>query len=176
MSREKAGIERFLHCVDMVSEWVGKIVSFLILVFAIAVGYDVVMRYFFDRPTVWAQEASAMLFGTFIILGGAYTAHSGGHVNMDVIYNKFSRRGRAILDIITFFLLTVPFLGVLIWKGGAAAWRSLLTLEHDSTQWGPPLYPFRIMVPLGASLFLLQTIAKLIRDIFTIMSSEGKKG
>jgi TRAP-type mannitol/chloroaromatic compound transport system permease small subunit len=169
------GIEVFLDTVDRVSEVVGKVVSFLIIVLALVVGYDVVMRYVFDRPTVWAQEFSAMVFGTFIILGGAYTARTGGHVSMDILHSRFSKRGRAILDVITFILLTVPFLGVLIWKGGAAAWKSVVALEQDSTQWGPPLYPFRIMLPLGAFLFFLETVSKLTRDILAIAAPDGKE-
>jgi TRAP-type mannitol/chloroaromatic compound transport system permease small subunit len=117
---------------------------------------------------------SAMLFGTFIILGGAYTAKEQKHVNMDILYSRFSKRGRAVLDIVTFFVLTIPFLGILLWKGGEGAWRSLVTGEHDSTQWGPPLYPFRLMLPLGAFLFLLQAIAKFIRDCRTF-SLKGRE-
>ncbi len=161
--------------IDWLSESVGKMAGLLIVALALIVSYDVVKRYFFGQPTVWAQEMSAMLFGTFIILGGAYTAKENKHVNMDIFYSRFSPRGRAVLDIITFFILTIPFLGILLWKGGEGAWRSLANLEHDSTQWGPPLYPFRIMLPLGAFLFLLQAIAKFIRDCRTLRST-GRKG
>jgi TRAP-type mannitol/chloroaromatic compound transport system permease small subunit len=161
--------------IDWLSESVGKMAGLLIVVLALIVSYDVVKRYFFGQPTVWAQEMSAMLFGTFIILGGAYTAKENKHVNMDIFYSRFSPRGRAVLDIITFFILTIPFLGILLWKGGEGAWRSLANLEHDSTQWGPPLYPFRIMLPLGALLFLLQAMVKLIRD-FQVIGSTGRKG
>jgi TRAP-type mannitol/chloroaromatic compound transport system permease small subunit len=161
--------------IDWVSESVGKMAGLLIVLLALIVGYDVVKRYVFGQPTVWAQELSAMLFGTFIILGGAYTAKENKHVNMDIFYSRFSLRGRAILDIVTFFILTIPFLGILLWKGGEGAWRSVATLEHDSSQWGPPLYPFRIMLPLGALLFLSQATAKFIRDCQTLRST-GRKG
>jgi TRAP-type mannitol/chloroaromatic compound transport system permease small subunit len=173
--RRPKGGGGLLALIDRISESVGKMAGFLILVLALAVGYDVVMRYLFDRPTVWAQELSAMLFGTFIILGGAYTAKEQKHVNMDILYSRFSKRGRATLDIITFFVLTVPFLGVLLWKGGEGAWRSIATLEHDSSQWGPPLYPFRIMLPLGALLFLMQAGAKFIRDWRILQSTDREE-
>ena len=80
-------IGKFLRGVAVLSEWVGKWVSYLILILAIIVGIEVVSRYVFNRPTVWAHELSAMLFGTFIILGGAYAGVKGLQVNMDVIYN-----------------------------------------------------------------------------------------
>jgi TRAP-type mannitol/chloroaromatic compound transport system permease small subunit len=173
--RRPHGGEGLLGLIDRLSEAVGKGAGFLIVTLALTVCYDVVKRYVFGQPTVWAQELSAMMFGTFIILGGAYTAKDQKHVNMDILYSRFSKRGRAILDIITFFVLTLPFLGVLLWKGGEGAWRSLVALERDSSQWGPPLYPFRIMLPLGALLFLLQAAAKLFRD-FRILTAAGGKG
>jgi TRAP-type mannitol/chloroaromatic compound transport system permease small subunit len=173
--RPVKGGDGLLAGIDWLSESVGKMAGLLIVVLALIVSYDVVKRYFFGQPTVWAQEMSAMLFGTFIILGGAYTAKENKHVNMDIFYSRFSARGRAILDIVTFFILTIPFLGILLWKGGEGAWRSVANLEHDSSQWGPPLYPFRIMLPLGALLFLLQAIVKFIRDCQTLRSMAGKE-
>jgi TRAP-type mannitol/chloroaromatic compound transport system permease small subunit len=173
--RPAKGGDGLLAGIDWLSESVGKMAGLLIVVLALIVSYDVVKRYFFGQPTVWAQEMSAMLFGTFIILGGAYTAKENKHVNMDIFYSRFSVRGRAILDIVTFFILTIPFLGILLWKGGEGAWRSVANLEHDSSQWGPPLYPFRIMLPLGALLFLLQAIVKFTRDCRTLRSTAGKE-
>lgn len=163
------GLNRFLAIIDRSSEIVGKLAGYLIIVLAFSVGYDVVMRYLFSRPTVWGQEFSTMVFGTFIILGGAYTLKAGSHVNMDIIHNRLPKKGKAVVDVITFFLLTFPFLGVLIWKGGESAFKSWVNLEHDSTQWGPPLYPFRSMLPVGAFLFFMQAVAKLIRDLKVLM-------
>lgn len=161
-----------LSLIDSINEWVGKTFSYLILILASIVGFEIVMRYGFNRPTVWVNELSAMLFGTFTILGGAFTARYNGHVGMDVVYGQVSEKGRAVLDVICYFLLFLPFLGVLVWKGGASAWQSVMMLEHDSTQWGPPLYPIRMMLPMGAFLFLLQATAKMVRDLFILFGAE----
>jgi TRAP-type mannitol/chloroaromatic compound transport system permease small subunit len=91
---------------------------------------------------------------------------------MDIVYNRLSPRWRALLNVISFFLLFVPLLGVLVWKGSASAWKSVVTLEHDSTQWGPPLYPIRIMLPLGALLFLLQASANTVRDLIALFGAD----
>lgn len=159
---------KILRSIDALSEWTGKAVSFLILGLALVIGYEVVMRYGLNRPTVWVHEFSVMLFGTAMIIGGAYALRFNGHITMDIVYGMFSERGKAILDVITYFALTLPFILVLMWYGGERAWRSLITLEHDSTQWGPPLYPLRIMLPLGAFLLFLQSLAKLARDFVII--------
>lgn len=155
-----------LRFVDSLSEWTGKAVSFFIPFLSIIVTYEVVARYGFGRPTIWVHEMSDMFFGTFIIIGGAYTFYHGGHVNMDVIYGRLSPRTKAVLDLITSFF-TFSFLLILIWKGGQSAWKSLVTLERDSTMWAPLLYPIKLMLPLGAILLLLQVLAKFIRDFMT---------
>ncbi|MDQ7785178.1 MAG: TRAP transporter small permease subunit [Desulfomonilaceae bacterium] len=169
------GIQKILQFIDALSECTGKAASFLILALALVFCYEVVMRYCFDSPTVWAHEFSAMLFGTAMITSGAYVLRFDGHIGMDVVYNMFSVRGRAILDVITYFVLTLPFLFVLIWFGGGRAWKSLITLEHDSTQWGPPLYLFRIMLPIGALLFFLQTLPKLARDLAVVFGGKTEE-
>ncbi|RJR48568.1 MAG: TRAP transporter small permease subunit [Desulfobacteraceae bacterium] len=161
-------LKRILSFIDSMSEWTGKVISFLILVLSLIVGYEILMRYGFNRPTIWVNELSGMIFGTFIIFGGAFTARYNGHMGMDIVYGMLSDRKKAALDVISFFILFIPLLVVLVWKGGVLAWKSALMLEHDSSQWGPPLYPIRIMLPLGALLFLLQASAKLVRDLMVL--------
>ena len=165
-------VGKCLRGIDWLSEWTGKIIAFLIPGLALIEGYEIVARYAFKSPTVWVHELCAMLFGTFILLGGAYTLLQGGHVNMDILYNRFSTRTRAVLDLITFFIF-LAFIGVLLWKGWESAWRSIKFLEHDSTEWGPPLYPFKIMLPLGALLILLQGIAQFVRNFITVLRGDG---
>lgn len=164
-------LDKFLRIIDLISEWTGKTVSLFIFLLALIVGYEVVSRYLFKSPTIWVHEVSAMLFGTFIIIGGAFTALKGGHVNMDLLYKSLSLRVRIFLDLLM-FLVILAFLGAIIWKGGSTAWKSVKLLEHASTQWGPPIYPFKVMLPLGAILLLLQMIAKFIRDFRTLTTGK----
>ena len=156
-------IKRLLTIIDRLNDQVGKIVSMLIIFMVLVLVYEVVLRYIFNAPTLWAHETSEYFFGVHFFLGGAYALRHAAHVNVEVIYSRFSPRFRAILDIITsvfFFLICA----VLLWKGGAMAWTSLMKMEHTNTVWAPPLYPLKMMVPIGAFLLLLQGLAKFIRD------------
>ena len=157
---------RLLGFVDNLSEWTGRVAGFLMFTLAFIVGYEVVLRYVFDSPTIWAHETAAMFFGAFIMLGGAYTLRHQAHVNMDIIYGRLPARGKAILDIITFVLFFL-FCWLLLRDGWNLAWKSLLANEHASTVWAPPVYPLRMMLPVGAFLILLQGLAKLARDVIT---------
>lgn len=156
---------------DLLSEWTGKVSSFLILALSLVVGFEVTARYVFKHPTIWASETSAMIFGVYIIIGGAYTLQLGSHANMDLVYGCFTPRGRALLDIVTFWVFAF-FCVVLIWTGGETSWRSFVTLEHSSSIWNPPVYPIRAILPLGAFLLLLQGIAKFVRDVTTLIKRE----
>jgi TRAP-type mannitol/chloroaromatic compound transport system permease small subunit len=154
--------------IDLISEWTGKLSAFLIVVLSFVIGYEVVARYIFNHSTNWANETSAMVFGAYIILGGAYTLSIGGHVNMDLIYQRFSPRKKALVDIITFLFFAL-FCVVLVWKGGDRAWYALKNMEHSGTLWNPPIYPIKLVLPIGAFLLLLQGVAKFVRDAVTLV-------
>ena len=160
-------MSRVLHFIDLLSEWIGKASAFLVLALSFVIGYEVVARYLFNRPTIWAHELSAMVFGAYIILGGAYLLSAGRHVNMDLIYGFLSPRKKALIDIITFWFFAI-FCVALVWKGGDTAWYSISIREQARTTWSPPLYPIRLVLPIGAFLLLLQGVAKFIRDAITL--------
>ena len=164
-------LKKVVRFIETISEWSGKSISFFIFFLAVIVCYEVVVRYVFKSPTLWCHELSAMLFGTFAVIGGAYTLQRGGHVSMDLLMLSLPVRVRAGIEICT-SLVAFSFLGVLVLKGGETALRSVKILEHASTLWAPPIWPFKLMLPLGAFLFLLQVFAKLIRDVFTLISGQ----
>ena len=129
---------------------------------------EVVRRYLLNSPTVWANELTQMLFGAYVILSGGYILFTGGHVNVDILTCRLSPKTQAILDIITSFLFFV-FCGMLIYYGGSLAWESLSTFETSESAWDVPIYPIKLMIPTGAVLLMLQGLAKLIRDILTLV-------
>lgn len=154
----------FVRAVDSINEWIGEITSYIVLLLIGIIIYEIVVRYFFDSPTIWAHEMSSFIFGVSIMLGGGYTLLYRAHVNMDIIYNRFSIRGKAILNLITSFLF-FSFALVLIWIGGKFAWESLKILETSSTTWDPPIFPIKLTIPIGGLLLLLQGFSKFIRDL-----------
>jgi TRAP-type mannitol/chloroaromatic compound transport system permease small subunit len=164
-------IKKVIRGIDLINDRTGKAVSFLIPLLIAFETYEVLSRYAFGRPTIWITELSAMLFGAFILIGGGYTLYHGSHANMDIVYVMFPKRGKAILDLIT-FLFFFAFVGVLLWKGWHMAWQSLINLEHDSTEWAPPIYYFKLTMPLGALLLLLQGFSKFLKDLVIVIKGE----
>jgi TRAP-type mannitol/chloroaromatic compound transport system permease small subunit len=159
----------FLKVVDAISEWSGKGIAYLILPGILILALEVVLRYVFNSPTMWAHGTTQRIFATYYILSGAYIFRYNKHVSVDIVYNRFSLRTRANLSLIGSLFFFV-FCGVMLWKGIDFAWTSLSQLEPDATPWRAPLYPFKMMIPLGALLILLQGLAKFIRDLMTVIT------
>lgn len=153
----------FLHTIDSISIGFGKIVSHGALLMMGSIIYDVTARYFFFRPTIWAEETGRFLLTGYFLLGGAYTLCLEAHVKMDVLYGRLSPRKRAILDLFTasifFFLMFI-----LLWYGFEMAWKSIKTLERTESIWAPFLFPVKICIPIGCFILFLQGLAKFIRD------------
>ncbi len=164
-------LNALLSLIDAINDWVGKVLSYFLFAFFALLLMEVVLRYFFNSPTVWGNELAQLLFGTYAVVGGGYILRTGGHVNVDIIYARFSTKTKAALDIITSVLFFL-FCGMLLVYGGSLAWDSLSRFEHSQSAWNPPLYPAKLMIPLAAILLIVQGLAKLIRDFLILFGKE----
>jgi len=109
------------------------------------------------------------MFAAYYFVGGAYVTLHKSHIRMDVIYDHFPARTKAIVDLFGTFLM-IAYCGVLLWWGGLYAWSSLIHFEPDNTPFHAPLYPVKLMIPLGALLLLLQESAEFCRNLLTAIS------
>ena len=167
-------IRLLLRVIDTTNEWMGRLTGFLILAITGVMVFEVVARYGFNSPTEWSFETSGFLFLGYIILGGGYTLLYGEHVNTDIIYSHFPSRTRVIVDLVT-AVLSLLFCIVLLWEGGRYAWSATEMQRHSQTPWGPPLYPVLWILPVGGGLLLIQVVAKLIRDVLTVITGQEAK-
>jgi len=165
-------MKRLLKITDATSEWSGKLFAYLMWPGMVVLVYEIGARYIFNAPTMWAHGTAQRIFAAYYIIGGAYCLLHKAHISMDLIYNRCSLRTRAILDLIGALFFFV-FCGVLLWWGGSYAWDSLMRLEPCSTPLRAPLYPVKLMIPLGALLILLQGLAKFGHDLFTAITGRG---
>jgi TRAP-type mannitol/chloroaromatic compound transport system permease small subunit len=111
-------------------------------------------------------DASAMLYGLLFMMAGAYTLAHGGHVRGDVLYGFFPVRLQAAIDLILYIVFFVPGIVAMVWAGWTYAAESWVINEHSSISAdGPPIYPFKTIIPIAGALLLLQGLVEIVRCI-----------
>ena len=89
---------RIVRAIDRFTDYTGTLVAWLNVPLALAVTYEVVARYAFNSPTIWAYDVSYMLYGTIFMLGAAYALHKGAHIRTDFFFEKWSIRTQGMID------------------------------------------------------------------------------
>jgi TRAP-type mannitol/chloroaromatic compound transport system permease small subunit len=158
-------LKKFLHILDSVSEWSGRIFIWLIIPLTVIVVYEVVSRRFFDSPHIWATEVTNFIYGPHFMLVAAYTLLHRGHVAIDIIYMRFPPRVRGMLDIFTFVIFFFPFCIIMFQQGilfAGTSWALGETSESAALKIVPLV---KTVIPVTFGLILIQGIANFIRSI-----------
>jgi TRAP-type mannitol/chloroaromatic compound transport system permease small subunit len=155
--------------IDRVSTFIGQAFSWLIVVLTLFVSYEVFSRYALDAPHAWAFDAMAMLYGTLFMMAGAYTLSKNGHVRGDVLYGFFRPRTQATIDLILYIVFFIPGVIALTYAGYFYAAESWAINEHSNvTAEGPPVYPFKTVIPFAGAFLLMQGIVEIIRCVICL--------
>ena len=166
-------MQKLLLTIDKISTFVGQAFSWLIVSLTVLISWEVFSRYALDRPHAWAFDVMIMMYGTLFMMAGAYTLAKAGHVRGDVLYGFFQPRTQATIDLILFILFFIPGVFALTYAGYFYAADSWAVSEHSNvTAEGPPIYPFKTMLPLAGAFLLLQGIVEIIRCVVCIRQGE----
>lgn len=164
--------ESFLHCIDATNEKIGKAISYLLIPLALITVTEVTARYVFDKPTIWAWDANAQIFGVLILLGGGFTLLRNRHVSIEAVTEHVPPRVRLILELLA--MLMLMFIAVvLIWQGGDEAWTAVVKKEKLNTIWAPYIFHIKILFPVAGILFFFQGLAKFSRDLRKLIGGEA---
>ena len=162
-------MQKLLLFIDKVSTWVGHLFSWLIVVLTLLISWEVFSRYALDHPHAWAFDAMIMLYGTLFMMAGAYTLAKNGHVRGDVLYGFFAPRVQAGLDLVLYILFFIPGVVALAWAGYNYAAESWAINEHSNiTADGPPIYPFKMVIPIAGAFLLAQGLVEIVRCIICL--------
>ena len=166
-------MQKLLLRVDKVSTFVGHFFSWLIIGLTLLITWEVFSRYVLNRPHAWAFDVMIMLYGTLFMMAGAYTLAKNGHVRGDVLYGFLAPRTQATIDLVLYVIFFVPGVIALTYAGYFYAAESWAINEHSNiTADGPPIYPFKTVIPVAGAVLLLQGIVEIVRCIICLRQGQ----
>ena len=157
-------VVKTIHAIESLSIWVGRAFGWCILILTFSVTYEVVMRYVFNAPTVWAFDMMVQMYGALFLMAGPYALAQDAHVRGDVLYRLLPVRWQARIDFTLYILFFFPGMLALFWYGAEIAsdsWR------YKEVSWNSPariqIYFFKTLIPIAGGLLIIQGIAECMR-------------
>ncbi|QAU34821.1 TRAP transporter small permease subunit [Janthinobacterium sp. 17J80-10] len=157
---------RLSRWIDKFSHAVGRVANLMILLSCIVSAANALLRYGFNWSNNWPLELQWYLFAGAVMLGAPYTFQRNEHVRVDLIYGHVSERIQHYIDALGVIFFLLPACLLFTWL----SWKTLFLpswgiLEQSSNAGGLPLYPIKVIVPLGFALLALQGISELIKRV-----------
>jgi TRAP-type mannitol/chloroaromatic compound transport system permease small subunit len=165
MSTADSALARAARRIDLVAIQTGRVVAWLIVPMVLSLVYEVASRYLFNAPTVWAYDMTFMLYGTFFMVGAAFTLQRKGHIRTDSYYGEWSPRRQAWTDLVGYLVLFMPVAAVFYF---VKAYTSNETFV--SSPWSPVTWPFKLMMPLAGVLLMIQGVSECLKCLHAIRS------
>jgi TRAP-type C4-dicarboxylate transport system permease small subunit len=137
----------------------------LIVLMAFLASYGVIRRYIFESPEPYSYELSMMFLLWTFVLALAYLEKLDGHLRVDFFVVLLPKRIRAFLLSVVGPVAGFIFCAVLTWEGWTVAMYSLETGEKSMSIWAVPLFPVKIVIPIGYGLLCIVLLLKIIQGI-----------
>ena len=167
-------MRKVLRFIDYLSDLSGKSVRWLAMILVLVMTTEVVMRYGFNHPTMWAYESSLQLGCAMYALAYCYAQRHDAHVRVDIFYTHLSPRGKATIDVICGLMMFLPVIGLLVgasWVWAIKSWT--IQEKMVETYWYPPYYPLRTVVAIGWTMLGLQGLAGILRSFYTLIRNKA---
>ena len=173
MQSPPSAMLKAIALLDAISLWSGRIIAWLIIPMVLSLVYEVVARYIFDAPTMWAYDMTFMLYGSFFMIGSAYTLFKKGHIRTDSYYGSWSPRTQGWVDTICYLVFFFPPLIAFLVVGWDYFLRSYLQGERIVTSpWMPIVYPFKLAIPVATALLLVQGLSEFMKSVWAARKGE----
>lgn len=159
--------------IDAVVRLIGEWATWLSLAMVLVTFAVVVLRYAFDIGSIALQESVTYMHSVLFMLGIAYTLGRNGHVRVDIVYERLSRRARARVDLIGTLLLLIPVCVLIIWLGWAYVAESWRVQEASRETGGlPAVYLLKTLILIMPILLLAQGLSNALRNLLFLSGME----
>lgn len=168
-----SNLARLARRLDQVAIWSGRAAAWLIAPMVLSLCWEVVARYVFNAPTQWAYDMTFMLYGSFFMLGAAFTLQRRGHVRTDSFYANWTPRRQATVDLVCYLVMALPFAGVFVFFGWGYFVKAWVTNEtFVSSAWQPITWPFKLAMPVAGALLMVQILSECLKCVHTLKKGE----
>jgi TRAP-type mannitol/chloroaromatic compound transport system permease small subunit len=158
---------------DGLNVGVGKIAAWLAIPMMLSLIIEVVMRYAFRQPTIWAMDMAVILYGIHFMLGSAYCLREGQHIRTDFFYHNWSVRKKAAADLFNYIVLFFPAHIVFFYVSCGYFYKSFAHNETAVTSpWAPIIWPAKLAIPVCVFLTLLQGVSEVLKCIYRYKTGE----
>ena len=164
-------IKTYVRWVDALNRAVGSVVIYMVFAMMGVLLFGSISRYIFNVPYLWIVEMAQFLMAAYYLLGGGYSMQLDAHVRMDVLYERWSPRGRAFADSLTAFCL-VFYLVFLLLGGISSTEYAYRYGQTNYSAWAPLMWPIKSIMALGILLMLMQAVAIFFRDLARALGRE----
>lgn len=159
-------IRPLIYGIDHLSRAMGQTFAWCVVILIAGTCYEVFMRYALNDPTSWAFDFSYLCYGALFFMSGAYALSRGGHVRCDIFYRLLPPRRQAGIDLVLYVVFFFPGVLALVFSGFEDGYDSMRILESSvMSPAGVPIWPMKMLVPVGAILLALQGLAEMLRCI-----------
>ncbi len=168
-----AALRELARQIDRFQDRFGRGVSWIMLLMVLVVFFDVIMRYAFNKSSVFTQELEWHLFGVVYMLGAGYTMLYDEHVRVDIVYSRWSPRKRAWSDFVLYFVFFYPSAIMVMVTSWPFVRDSYKVLEGSPDPGGIPYrFLLKSVIIVGFTLLTLQAISQTIKNFFWAMGWE----
>lgn len=151
--------------IDAVTEFIGKAVSWFILVAVLVSAGNAVVRKIFNVSSNAWLEAQWYLFGAAFMFAAAYTLSQNEHIRIDIVYGTFSRRVQHWIDLLGHLLFLMPFVLLMVYYLVPYVLLSYRSGEVSSSAGGLIIWPAKGILLIGFVLLALQGVSEIIKKI-----------
>lgn len=167
MSSVPQGAVKTIACLDGMSIFVGQKTAWLAIPMMFSLIYEVVMRYAFDMPTIWAMDIAIILYGIHFMLGSPYCLQQGQHIRTDFLYHYWSIKKRAAVDMFNYIVFFFPAHIIFFDLAFNYAYKSFMQNEVSVTSpWMPFIWPAKMAIPICLALSLTQGFSELLKSYY----------
>jgi TRAP-type C4-dicarboxylate transport system permease small subunit len=151
--------------IDWLNRLLGERLCYLYLAAVVITAYEVVMRYLFDAPTVWAFELTILLCAICYLLSGGFVTAQRKHIAITSVYDLMPARIRWWLDLLA-LLTGILSMGLLVWAAWRPAVLAVTIVERTGSAWNSPSPAIiKPLIAVGAGLIVLQLLVQMYRHL-----------